>query len=108
MDNVKITATFTLPGRVKNPTLEKVHTLDVQDKKGKFETLKFTTSEYTEVNQTINMSQEAYEGMMTSPCNGIPPKKWKTIPKALRVMEHLKAIKHDLHASHFTFVIYDD
>lgn len=93
MDNIKITVNFTLSGRVRNRINNDPET---------------KIYKYKDCNQTINMSRDAYVELLRTPCNNITPKHWQRLNPYQRISEHLKELQHDLQATNFTFVIYND
>lgn len=117
MDNIKITVNFTLPGSVmyeeqdcqSDPNKSDTRLIDVFDKKlNKSITLKYKTRRSKPVTQCINMTEEAYRGMLDIPVAGMTSSHWKRMSPAAKVIEYLKLIQHDLKATSFDFTIYDD
>lgn len=92
MDNIKITASFTLPGR----------TPIIETKEG--ESNKIVG--YKTCTQTINMTEETYKHMLYNTCNNIGLKHWKQMSENQRIAEHLKEVQGNLGASSFEFIIY--
>lgn len=117
MDNIKISASFKLQGSVmysekdKNsePLHYNVNTINLYDKKkNKTETVKFKTSRYKPCIQTINMSIEAYQYMMSTPTANMSAAHWKRMSENQRITEHLKENQHDLGAVSFEFIVFND
>ena len=117
MDNIKISASFKLRGGIMysekdqngEPLHYDVNTMDFYDrKKGKKETVKFKTSRCKPCIQTINMSMEAYQYMISTPTGNISANHWKRMSENQRIAEHLKEAQHDLDAINFEFVVFED
>ena len=117
MDNIKISASFKLKGSVrisnKNQN-DKLLNYDVNTmnfynkKKNKTKTVKLNTSCYKPCTQTINMSMETYQYMMSTPIDNISANHWKRMSENQRITEHLKEIQHDLNATSFEFIVFED
>ena len=117
MDNIKISASFKLKGGIMysekdqkgEPLHYDVNTMDLYDKKkGKTETVKFKTSRCKPCIQTISMSIESYQYMMSTPTDNISANHWKRMSENQRIAEHLKEIQHDLDAISFEFTVFDN
>ena len=117
MDNIKISASFKLKGSImysekdqnREPLHYDVNTMDFYDKKkSKKETIKFKTSRCKPCIQTISMSMEAYQYMMSTPTSNISTNHWKRISENQRIAEHLKETQHDLDAISFEFTVFED
>ena len=73
------------------PLYYNINTMDLYDKKkGKTETVKFKTSRCKPCIQTISMSIESYQYMMSTPTNNISANHWKRMSENQRIAEHLK------------------
>ena len=117
MDNIKISARFKLIGGImyseKDQNSEPLHydvnTMDFYDKKkSKKETVKFKTSRCKPCIQTISMSMEAYQYMMSTPTDNISANHWKRMSENQRIAEHLKETQYDLDAISFEFTVFED
>ena len=117
MDNIKISASFKLRGGIMysekdqngEPLHYDVNTMDFYDrKKGKKETVKFKISRCKPCIQTINMSMEAYQYMISTPTSNISTNHWKRMSENQRIAEHLKETQHDLDAINFEFIVFED
>lgn len=117
MDNIKISVSFKLKGSIMysekdqndEPLHYDVNTMSLQGKKkGKTEKIKFKTSRCKPCIQTINMSMESYHYMMSTPTDNISIAHWKRMSENQRIAEHLKEIQHDLDATSFEFIIFND
>ena len=117
MDNIKISASFKLRGGIMysekdqngEPLHYDVNTMDFYDRKnGKKETVKFKTSRCKPCIQTINMSMEAYQYMISTPTSNISTNHWKRMSENQRIAEHLKETQHDLDAINFEFIVFED
>lgn len=115
MDNIKISASFLLPGSVMNrekdsngdPVKYSKLTLDVIGNKGKHEVLKMKIPKCHPCTQVINMTEKAYNYMMST-AHGYSPSYWHNLSERQRIAEYLKDIQYDLHATSFDFTILDD
>lgn len=116
MDNIKISASFTIPGSVmyteKDSQGEPVHyknvSFNVSNKRGKQELLKMKLSKCKPCKQVINMTEDAYNSMLNIPPKNTSPVFWKRLPVTQRISEHLKDIQLTLHATDFEFTIFND
>ena len=117
MDNIKISASFKLQGSVMysekdrkgDPLHYDVNTVDLYDKKkNKTITAKFKTSRYKPCIQTINMSMEAYQSMISVPTANISTAHWKRMSENQRIAEYLKEMQYDLGAISFEFTVFND
>ena len=117
MDNIKISASFKLKGSVRTSNKNQndkllhydVNTRDFYNKKkSKTETVKLKTSCYKPCTQTMSMSMEAYQYMMSTPIDNISANHWKRMSESQRITEHLKEIQHDLDAISFEFTVFND
>jgi hypothetical protein len=112
MVNIKILATFTLPGSVMvNEDTENTTSINTMmlKNKGKKELLHFRTRKSIDARQSIKMSDEAYKYMISS---FVPewsnPGDWKKMSKTQRLIAHLNRIKDYLGATGFEYSICDD
>ena len=117
MDNIKISASFKLKGSVmyseKDKNGEPIHydinTVNFYDTEtNKTKTVKLKTSRCKPCVQTISMSKEAYQYMMSTPIDNISANHWKRMSESQRITEHLKEIQHDLDAISFEFTVFED
>ena len=117
MDNIKISARFKIRGNImcseKDQNGEPLHydinTMNFYNKKkGKTETVEFKTSRYNPCIQTINISMEAYQYMISTPTSNISTNHWKRMSDNQRIAEHLKETQHDLGAISFEFTVFED
>jgi len=129
MNNIKVNLAVTLPGRVmvskqeclKNPQENNnIHFTSVQDKDGKYHSIRYTTRKCRPAYQSLNLSQEAYE-CMVSPleipewATSIAKKHnlfvktfWTHLSKKARLELHLDRIRQSLGGTSFTYKIFDD
>ena len=117
MDNIKISASFKIQGGIMysekdkkgNPVNFDINTINFYDKKKrKTNTITFKTSRCKPCIQTINMSLEAYQAMMSTPIEKISANHWKRMSENQRIAEHLKEIQDNLGATSFEFTIFED
>ena len=117
MDNIKISVRFSINGTVKysekdasgDPVHYKKNTIDLYDKKKKrTETFTYKTSKYKPITQNINMTQEAYQYMLSTPVEGTSANHWKRMSVKQRIAEHLKEVQANLGANSFEFTIFED
>lgn len=117
MDNIKISASFKLKGSVmyseKDKNGEPIHydinTVNFYDTEtNKTKTVKFKTSRCKPCTQTISMSKETYQYMMSTPVGDMSANHWKRMSENQRIAEHLKETQHDLDAISFEFTIFND
>lgn len=117
MNNIKISISFSIPGSIMfqekdskgEPVRYNLNTIAVSDRKNsKTETLTYKTAKCKPCTQPINMTEEAYKDMMSTPIHNISLNHWKRMSEKQKVAEHLKDIQHDLHATSFEFTIYED
>jgi len=119
MDNVKLSLTIILPGRVimtkkdarkdikNNYNYESVNVEWKENGKKKHEMLNIKTRKCYNVKQVINMTNEAYYAMLTEAPVDFKGK-WKAIPKIEKIKMHCKDICNELGGTSFTFSIIDD
>ena len=74
----------------------------------KTKTVKLKTSRCKPCTQTISMSKEAYQYMMSTPVGDMSANHWKRMSENQRIAEHLKETQHDLGAISFEFTIFND
>lgn len=113
MDEIAVSVTFTLPGRVmvtqqaaeKKPTREN---LDVNTLRLGINTVTVKTRKCINANQTINMPMEAYKFMTNgSSCPEWCRKaRWLNMNSRERFEAHLERICSSLGATSFTYVIH--
>ena len=117
MYNIKISASFKLKGSVmyseKDKNGEPIHydtnTVNFYDTEtNKTKTVKLKTSRCKPCTQTISMSKEAYQYMMSTPVGDMSANHWKQMSENQRIAEHLKETQHDLGAISFEFTIFND
>lgn len=117
MDDIKVTVSFSIPGSVmlkaKAPNGDPIefisNSLSVSDRNSKkSETITFKTSKCKPCTQSINITREAYKSMLSTPIHKISPFQWNSMSKKKKIAEHLKDIQHDLHATSFEFIIYEE
>lgn len=117
MDNVKITVSFVIPGSTRcieknangEPVKYDICTVDTYNrKKDTYTSIRMKVAKTKPAVQTINMTDEAYAGMLTVPAKGISINHWRRISDTQKVASHLTDLQHDLGASSFDFVIYED
>lgn len=112
MENIKLTATFYLPGasdeqRSGDAKQPKVTTFINVDG----ERVKVLLNKKKLAKQVVNMSDEAYKFMQT--VDSYPESmrdfsKWKNMKKDERLLLHLRNMQDDLGAIYFTFTIHQD
>ena len=117
MDNIKISASFKLKGSIMYSEKDQndkslyydVNTTCSYDKKKKrTETFTYKTSKYKPITQNINMTQEAYQYMLSTPIEGTSANHWKRMSVKQRIAEHLKEVQANLGANSFEFTIFED
>jgi hypothetical protein len=117
MDDIKVTVSFSIPGSImlkeNDPNGDPVEfvssSLSVSNRNSKkSETITFKTPKCKPCTQSINMTREAYKSMLNTPIHKISPFQWNSMSKKKKIAEHLKDIQHDLHATSFEFIIYED
>lgn len=121
MNESKVNLSITLRGNVmlseqecsKNPKeCYNYHKQVVSDKKGKKETIVFTTRKNRLIRQSINLTKEAYEYMISDEVpewysTGVP-KKWKSLSKKEKLELHLKTICDSLNGESFTYQVFEE
>lgn len=127
MDNIKISASFILPGSVlpaeqpcskngkkkksKDKMIQKepisYHTETIKVKQG---TIVINVRDAKPVTQTMHLTQSAYDYMSSHeyPIYGINAKEWKNMSKTQRVKAHLLLIAYDLNGYLKDFTILED
>lgn len=87
------------------------HSMRVTDNNGTNpETITFHTRKCKPATQTINMSKEAYEYMISKdscpPC--FKPREWSTMNKKERLEAHLKRTVEHLGGTSYTYQVFED
>lgn len=117
MDNVKITVSFVIPGSTRyiekdangEPVKYDICTVETYNrKKDKYTSIRMKVAKTKPAVQTINMTEDAYAEMLAVPSKGISINHWKRISDIQKIASHLTDLQHDLGASSFDFVIYED
>lgn len=112
MDNIKISVSFSIPGSVayqeKDNNGDPIRYNTVSIPMGKSAPITIKVAKCKPSTQSINMTDEAYKGMLSTPIHKISLNHWKRMTDVQRVAEHLKDIQYDLHATSFEFTIYED
>lgn len=123
MSEIKISVSITLPGGVmltqaEAKQLEKEKTgtgfditkLKVEDKKGNKDVLSIKTRKYKSCSQSINMSKEAYDYMVSkdSCLSNIKPYVWNKMNKTQRLEAHLDLVCKALKGTSYTYKVFDD
>lgn len=123
MSEIKISVSVTLPGSVmltqaEAKQLEKEKTgigfditkLKVEDKKGNKDVLSIKTRKYKSCSQSINMSKEAYDYMVSK--DGCLPNiksyVWVKMNKTQRLKAHLDLVCKALKGTSYTYKVFDD
>lgn len=124
MDDIKVSVTFTLQGRVLL-TQEEANTLEKENvgygynsesvtiynhQQKKKETFTFKTRKQRIITQTLNIGKEAYLYMISKDScpSGITMFIWGKLNKQKRLEEHLKLIAKQLNGTLKEFFIFDD
>ena len=123
MSEIKISMSITLPGGVmltqaeaKQLEKEKAGTgfditkLKVEDKKGNKDVLSIKTRKYKSCSQSINMSKEAYDYMVSkdSCLPNIKSYVWAKMNKTQRLEAHLDLVCKALKGTSYTYKVFDD
>lgn len=123
MADIKVTASFILPGSVlRAETPEKKRKGEKEKKKNESlyrqETIRFRNEKPIVVNlrkgvpatQVLHFSLEAYKNMTSqdNPASGISAYMWKRFSNKVKLESHLKLIAHDLQGVLDEFTILDD
>lgn len=116
MNDIKITASFVLPGSVMDKTVDSnkeyknYELIQVRTHVGKdsYKTITVRIPKCKQCTQTLNMSMDAYTNMLTTPVQGTSPKHWVRMPASQRIEAHLREIQAGLRATGFTYIIYED
>lgn len=123
MSEIKISVSITLPGGVmltqaEAKQLEKEKTgagfditkVKVEDKKGNKDVLSVKTRKYKSCSQSINMSKEAYDYMVSkgSCLPNIKPYMWAKMNKTQRLEAHLDLVCEALKGTSYTYKVFDD
>lgn len=120
MDNIKITATFIIPGRTmfteeeceQNKSFYDFNQLQVDYHKNKseyvHETIHFHTRGTKHVKQVINMPQETYDYFIATPVAKTSVSHWKRLPNGEKIKMHLTEQMHDMGAIKVNFIIHKD
>ena len=82
--------------------------LEVEGKNKKKEILNIKTRKCVSAKQSIKISREAYDYMLSTPTNPKLSKVWKRYKDMDRIKQHCKIIADDLGAIDFNFEILDD
>ena len=123
MSEIKISVSIALPGGVmltqaEAKQLEKEKTgtgfditkLKVEDKKGNKDVLSIKTRKYKSCSQSINMSKEAYDYMVSkdSCLPNIKSYVWAKMNKTQRLEAHLDLVCKALKGTSYTYKVFDD
>jgi len=109
MNDIKLTASFILPGRViegsdsyQNESLE---VYDVDSKKTSI--IKYRTRIPLPAEQVIKVSEQTFNHWMEHRTTEHTSVQWKKMPERLKVISHLKEIQCALGATTFKFHIFE-
>ena len=85
-------------------------TLKVENKKRNTEFLHIRTRKYKSCSQSINMSKEAYDYMVSkdSCLSNIKPYVWAKMNKTQRLKAHLDLVCKALKGTSYTYKVFDD
>lgn len=121
MNETKVNLSITLRGNVmmseqecsKNPReCYDYYKQSFKDKKGKKETIVFTTRKNRLIRQSINLTKEAYDYMSSDEVpewySSESPKKWKSLSKKERLEAHLKTMCESLGGESFTYQVFEE
>lgn len=72
------------------------------------ELLVISTRKQRTVTQNINICEEAYEYMLTTPTSNKLAKVWNSLSKKERLKAHFDLIAHDLHAISYSYEVLGD
>ena len=120
MDNIKVRLSICVPGAQmlssqecdKNPkdSYDTVRITINAREKGKQvkKTYVSKVRKSRTVNQVINITEESYKYMVTTPPANIPHKVWSNLPRKERLKCHFDLISHDLNGISYTFDILDN
>jgi len=122
MDNIKITVTIELPGRriyKDNETKTEKGVLDLNKvekhnykyfdpKRKTSEVISYYTNKCVPAKQSINLSYEAYRGIVEAgPVTGYSGK-WKNMTKEERIAAHLEVLAKAMGGTLLNFHVFDD
>lgn len=124
MLDIKVTASFILPGSVLRAETPEKKEKGEKEKRRKDdslyrqETIRFKNDKPIVINlrkgvpatQTLHLSTESYKYLISqeNPVSGMTPYMWKKLSNKNRIECHLKIIAHDLNGVLDTFTILED
>lgn len=122
MDSIKMSVTFVIPGRQlmtpqtcgENVSCDThVVKVSIPVKKGKktvmgTEVIKYKTRRCIPATQVINMCDEAYEEMITTPSFKCKPAEWKKMSIKERLERNLDVLKQYYRAYKYEYKVFED
>ena len=109
MSEIKLTASFTLPGRVIEGSdsyqKESLEVYDLNSKKR--QTIKYSVRIPIEAEQRLNISEETYDHWINTKTKEYTSHQWSKTEDKYKIMSHLKEVQQALGATSFKFHIFD-
>lgn len=121
MADIKVSATFILPGRVlraETPVKNKKGEKRKEEELYYQETLRFKNDKPIVINlrkgvpatQVLHISYDAYKGMIAqdNPAKGVTPYEWRKLSNKKRLQSHLNLVADTLNGVLESFTVLDD
>lgn len=86
-----------------------IRVMEIVDKKPVYETITVYTRKAKPATQTINLSKDAYEYMVSNECPyWMKPKVWVSMNKKMRLENHFQRLCESLNGLSYTYEVFED